>query len=907
MGIGARFFVQPRVAVIAALIFLAPLAIRANTYLVNNTGDAGPGTLRQAIADANSNPGLDTINFNIPGPGPLAINLATGLPAITDTVVIDGTSELAFNPAVCAVSPCITLDGGGLSVQAHGLDIHTAGSTIKGLAIGNFAGQAGINIAGDANIVQGNYIGTDVSGTIAKPNGFGVLVIGSYANNLIGGTTAVARNVVSGNAEDGISIRNLAHHNTVRGNYVGTTPAGNSPLGNANNGIVLVFGAHDNVVGGTVGVTSWSGCAGACNLISDDGIGVFIANELSGQQSENNIVQGNYIGTDVTGTSAIGNRNGVQIAGARNNLIGGPNPGEGNLISANNKEPGEHRGIEINGGAGAGTLTFGNVVQGNRIGTRANGTSPLGHVYEGILIWTGAFGNTIGGTTGTTPGGQCTGACNIIAFNGTISFNTLGIRIFEPSGVTGTVGNLISRNSIFSNAKGGIDLGLDLNTPNDFQDPDDGPNHLQNSPLITNSTPTVKGTLNSTPGRSFVIEFFTDPAASNPQGKTFRGSTTVTANASGDASFNVALPGLSTGDYLVATATDTTTNDTSEFSNSFRITAPTASSSSISGQVLTADSLPLPGVVVHLSGAHSARTITDAGGNYLFDNVDTNNFYTVTPSRLNYHFDPDSRSFSLLGNQTDAVFTADANVIIVGNAIDTAEYFVRQHYLDFLGREPDETGFNFWSDQILSCGSDNACIERRTINVSAAYFLSIEFQQTGGLIDGLYRASYAHAPRYAEFMPDTALVARDVIVGRANWAQQLEANKQAFVAAWVERADFRAAYDGLGSDAFVDSLISHAGAGFNGNRAALVRGLNSGSLSRAEVLRRVVENEGFVNAKHNEMFVMMEYFGYLRRDPDESGYQFWLDKLNRFDGNFEEAEMVKAFINSGEYRARFPR
>jgi hypothetical protein len=195
----------------------------------------------------------------------------------------------------------------------------------------------------------------------------------------------------------------------------------------------------------------------------------------------------------------------------------------------------------------------------------------------------------------------------------------------------------------------------------------------------------------------------------------------------------------------------------------------------------------------------------------------------------------------------------------------------------------------------------------RTINVSAAYFLSIEFQQTGGLVDGLYRASYGRSPRYAEFMPDTAVVARDVVVGRASWAQLLEANKQAFVDAWVQRSDFRAAYDGLTNNAYVDKLIGNTGAGFNGDRNALVNGLTSGSLTRAAVLRQVVENEGFTRAKRNEMFVMMEYFGYLRRDPDQVGYAFWLNKLNQFDGNFEQAEMVKAFISSGEYRQRFSR
>jgi subtilisin-like proprotein convertase family protein len=331
---------------------------------------------------------------------------------------------------------------------------------------------------------------------------------------------------------------------------------------------------------------------------------------------------------------------------------------------------------------------------------------------------------------------------------------------------------------------------------------------------------------------------------------------------------------------------------------------PTAADSTISGEITEPSGSPLAGVVIKLSGTQSRKTITDANGNYRFDNVETSGFYSVTPSLQSYHFNPEVRSFSQLGNTTNAVFTATRDAAISVRLIDTPEYFVRQHYLDFLGREPDESGFNFWSDQILSCGSDSGCRERRTINVSAAYFLSIEFQQTGGLVDGLYRASYGRMPRYAEFMPDTAVVAREVIVGRANWAQQLEANKQAFVAAWMERADFRAAYDGLSNAAYVDSLTSHT-AGFNGDRSALANGLNSGALTRAAVLRQVVENEGFTRAKHNEMFVMMEYFGYLRRDPDASGYTVWLNKLNQFGGNFEQAEMVKAFIVSGEYRDRF--
>src|SRR4029077_16854477 len=195
-------------------------------------------------------------------------------------------------------------------------------------------------------------------------------------------------------------------------------------------------------------------------------------------------------------------------------------------------------------------------------------------------------------------------------------------------------------------------------------------------------------------------------------------------------------------------------------------------------------------------------------------------------------------------------------------------FFVRQHYLDFLGREPDESGFNFWSDQILECGNDAACAERRTINVSAAYFLSIEFQQTGGLVAGLYRASYGRRPNFAEFTPDRATVAQGVRVGATGWNELVLANKEAFVAALVERPAFQAAYGALTNSDFIEALISHTGGTFNGDRAALVNGLNSNTLSRAQALRQIAEIDGFVSAKRNETFVMMQYFGYLRRDPD---------------------------------------
>ena len=207
---------------------------------------------------------------------------------------------------------------------------------------------------------------------------------------------------------------------------------------------------------------------------------------------------------------------------------------------------------------------------------------------------------------------------------------------------------------------------------------------------------------------------------------------------------------------------------------------------------------------------------------------------------------------------------------------------------------------------MISCGSDAVCLERRRINVSAAYFLSIEFQQTGGLVDGLYRISYGTRPLYAEFMPDARSIGARVVVGAPGWNEHLAANKQAFIESWVQRAAFRDVYDGLSNASYVDALISHTGVSFTqSERDAMVSGLASGNLTRAAALLRVAENEQFVSAKRNERFVMMQYFGYLQRDPDSGGFDFWLNKLNQFNGNFEQAEMVKAFLVSGEYRARF--
>lgn len=263
------------------------------------------------------------------------------------------------------------------------------------------------------------------------------------------------------------------------------------------------------------------------------------------------------------------------------------------------------------------------------------------------------------------------------------------------------------------------------------------------------------------------------------------------------------------------------------------------------------------------------------------------------------------------------------------NAIDDAGNFVRQHYHDFLNREPDQSGLAFWTNQITSCGSDQSCIDLKRINVSAAFYLSIEFQETGYLVERIYKAAYGDASgtstlggahqlavpivRANEFLFDTQEIGKGVVVNVGDWQQQLENNKQAFTAEFVLRTRFTTAYPVTMTAAqFVDKLNLNAGNPLSqSERDQLVNDLSTAVKTRAQVLRAVAEDQDLSTAESNRAFVLMQYVGYLRRNPndpqdsDYTGYDFWLTKLNQFNGNFVNAEMVKAFITSAEYRQRF--
>jgi hypothetical protein len=590
-----------------------------STFTVTTPADSGAGSLRQAILDANAALGTDEIDFNIAGAGVHTIAPASPLPIISDPVTIDGYTQPGASKNTLADGDNavlkIALDGANAGVGANGLEISAGQSVVRGLAIGRFRtlppsgivhfdpGGSAIDLnTSDGNIIEGNFLGADARGTTARGNGSGGVYVRS-SSNTIGGTTPDARNVLSGNAQSGVFIVD-GSHNIVEGNFIGTDVSGTKPLGNSTGVSLTGFGGQfvflsDNTVGGTT--------PAARNIISANQAGV----SLSG--SNKNVITGNFIGTDVTGANPLANA-GMGISEFGTDTIGGITPGAGNVISGNggvgifffggSLAQGNFIGTDVTGAkalgnagggvdieqishvtiggtaTGAGNVISGNngagvvfsastfnEIQGNLIGIDASGTNPLGNTGDGVLLRQ-ASNNTVGGTT--------IGAGNVIAFNG-----RTGVSVAASSPQSNGIENAILGNTIFANTGLGIDLGADGVTPNTPGGPHAGPNHLQNFPVITSAVPSaggtvIEGTLNSAPNTNFTIEFFASPTPDPSgfgQGKTFLGSTRVTTDSSGDASFTFNTVAVVVGQFLSATATDPNGN-TSEFARDVAVVPP---------------------------------------------------------------------------------------------------------------------------------------------------------------------------------------------------------------------------------------------------------------------------------------------------------------------------------------------
>jgi hypothetical protein len=605
---------------------------------VTNINNTGPGSLRQAIIDANLHPGPDIITFNINGPAPFSIALLTALPTIDEPLVIDATSQPGY-----AGTPLVEINGSGssgLGIIADGLTITAGNSTVKGLAINRFFGSGIALSTNGGNTIQSNFIGTSLNGMFKRANGQYGIFIANSPNNLIGGSTPGTRNLISGNNASGIRVMgNNASGNSILGNLIGTDINGLTALGNGGGGLGIVQGASNNVVGGTsltarnvisgntnsgIGIDSATGNLIRGNFIGTDitgtadlgnsqhgillesasgntigGTAVAEANVISGNDksgifihnSNNSTIQGNFIGTDINGALDLGNSEyGIHLQSAFNNTIGGTTAGARNLISGN-----DISGVFASSGASS------NTIQGNYIGTDINGTAPLPNLKHGIEI--NASNNVIGGSAA--------GAGNLIAYN-----------VAAGVGVAGGTGNSIRQNSIAFNGTLGIDLGVDLVTSNDLGDPDVGPNNRQNFPTITQvinsgGSTSISGSLNTNPSTGIIIDVYRSTVVDDSgfgEGESFVGSTTVTTDASGNASFSLTVPQLPEPAWISATATRQNTSfDTSEFSHSvllgtvgpLQVTSMNASGPGTLAQaILNANAIPGPDTITfNLSGA----------------------------------------------------------------------------------------------------------------------------------------------------------------------------------------------------------------------------------------------------------------------------------------------------------------
>lgn len=682
-----RQFINPKkiqgwTLMLVAFLALAGEQLNAAGFVVTNTNDSGAGSLRQAILSSNATPpGPNTISFNIPGTGPFIIQPLTDLPAITRAVVIDGYTQPGASVNTLAegtnANLLIVVNGSNYTV-GNGINTGSgflivapgSGTTIRGIVInewvltginifnspnntiiGNFIGsnasgteqqanKIGINarlsnntIIGTANPadrnlfagsfldflsganvllstnvnpqVKGNLFGTDRTGTIALGNSSNGIFMRNNTGAIIGGPTAAERNIISGQIIYGIQMLSETQA-VIQGNYIGTDVTGTKALGNANGGIVLYADngpcSNNSIIGNLISANNNGIVLGSLdfnsgtfsntiqgNLIGTDvtglkrlgnvenGIWVFDSqntiggstaaerNIISGNGQNgilisssvfNTVITGNYIGTNITGAKALGNgENGIQLGingglnAAYANIIGGSADGEENVISGNREN-----GVKIQ------SFSLGNIITGNLIGTDATGIKPVPNRNYGISITSSSRQNIIGGNT--------------VEDGNIIAFNDEGVVVGRNADDTGCIENAILTNSIFDNEKLGINLHKP-HSPSKKECNTNGPNHFQSSPEIksvkSNAIETlITGTLDSVPFTSFLIQFFVNNTSKDGQGKIFIGEIIVKTNVAGETLFGITLLPISKHHYVTATATRLDNagvrGDTSEFS-----------------------------------------------------------------------------------------------------------------------------------------------------------------------------------------------------------------------------------------------------------------------------------------------------------------------------------------------------
>lgn len=530
------------------------------TFVVTNTDDSGPGSLRQAILEANATPELETIAFNINGAPPFTIGLLTALPEITVPLTLDASTQPDY-----AGKPVVELNcGAGSEPLGTGLWVAGGRTMIRGLALNRLAAPAntvGAHIKlenAGASTVEACYLGLGLDGSeffSGELSVHGIFVLNSSMNQ-IGGTTAAQKNVIVGM----VTFKgDESSSNVVEGNFIGTDASGTEPAPATTRGIKVNDGSG-NRIGGLV-----------------DGAGNVVSGVVEIGSGLGNWVAGNFVGVDATGTNVFRNAKGFRYA--RDGIVIN-NGGQGHVVTRN-IVGGAGRATNPDAGSGFPTGAIDllgaskTLVTGNWVGTDRTGTLRLWNPGPGILVEAGGSDNQIGGVA--------PGEGNIIAFSG-----LSGVEVIGPVGVgdRAPLRNRIRGNRIFSNDGLGIDLtqrsrsGLTASriagvTPNDLLDRDSGANDHQNFPILTAAEVSggrwvVQGTLNSTANTGFLIDLYANPTcegSGHGEGNQYLGFAEVTTDAAGNASFVVTLnPPVIPGHVITATATSMVLGNTSEFS-----------------------------------------------------------------------------------------------------------------------------------------------------------------------------------------------------------------------------------------------------------------------------------------------------------------------------------------------------
>ena len=546
--------------VVAALTFLA-LPLSAATFTVTTAADSGAGSLRDAITNANGAAGADTIAFNIAGTGPHTIALVSGLPQITQPLTIDGYTQAGSSPNANPVGQglntvlMIEIDGTNVALNAC-LRVQASDVTIKGLVV-NRCSASNISLMSGAFTnarIEGNFLGTNPAGTASYDQGFGenVEILGQ-TGAIVGGTTPAARNLLSG-CKVGVDASGSGSGHTIQGNLIGLDVTGTTALGgcvgSTTFGIYVNTGGSGYTIGGTA--------AGAPNVVAGLNNGITL-------RGSNHVVQGNRIGTDVTGTARIGMEGyGISLEGT-NVLVGGNAPAAANVMCCADF----YGGMLVEGS--------GHTIQGNFIGTDPTATLDFGNGRVGIQV-----SAAVASDSNIVIGGVGPGEGNVIAFNGGAQVRSGGVGISTGRGIT------IRGNRIYENraALAEPGLGIDLAnsdaevTPNDPGDADTGANDLQNFPILQSvehngpegaGSTRILGKFESAASTTYDLDFYANPECARfprefLEGQDYIGSAQVTTDGTGHADIDVTLPvQTEAGARIAVTATDPIGN-TSEFS-----------------------------------------------------------------------------------------------------------------------------------------------------------------------------------------------------------------------------------------------------------------------------------------------------------------------------------------------------